>query len=133
MPKVFTSKRQKIGELGESIAVTFLINHGFSIIERNYTRPWGELDVIAERDEKIHFIEVKTVSRERKEGSSYNSYRPEENMYPLKIRKIYRTIQTYISDKQIPDSVDWQVDLVCVYLDPANRKAQVKRIENIVG
>lgn len=136
MPKVFTSKRQKIGELGEQIAVTFLTNHGFSVLERNFTKPWGELDIIAEMDEKLYFIEVKSVSREKKRQNSnldYKDYRPEENMHPLKIRKIYRTVQTYLADREVPDSIDWQVDLVCVYLDSEKRQAKVKRIENIVG
>jgi putative endonuclease len=135
MPKVFTSKRQKLGQLGETIAVTFLINRGFSIVERNYTKPWGELDIIAEMDKKLYFIEVKSVSREKKTEfhKRIDDYRPEENMHPLKIRKIYRTIQTYLADREVPDSMDWQVDLVCVYLDSENRQAKVKRIENIVG
>ncbi len=79
MPKVFTSKRQKLGQLGETIAVTFLINRGFSIVERNYTKPWGELDIIAEMDKKLYFIEVKSVSREKKTEfhKRIDDYRPE--------------------------------------------------------
>jgi len=63
MPKVFTSKTQKIGELGEKIAEKFLKNKGFKIVDRNYTRKWGEIDIITKKGTKLHFIEVKTVSR----------------------------------------------------------------------
>ena len=38
MPKVFTSETQKIGEIGEKIAEKFLMKHGFSILDRNYTK-----------------------------------------------------------------------------------------------
>ena len=48
MPKVFTSKSQQTGEIGENVAVKFLMKHGFSIIERNYTKKWGEIDIIKE-------------------------------------------------------------------------------------
>ena len=63
MPKVFTSKTQQTGEIGENIAVKFLVKHGYSILERNYTKKWGEIDVIAEKEGKLYFIEVKSVSR----------------------------------------------------------------------
>ena len=64
MPKVFTSETQKIGETGENIAVKFLMKHDFTILDRNYTKKWGEIDIIAEKQDKIYFIEVKSVSRE---------------------------------------------------------------------
>jgi len=133
MPKVFTSKSQKTGQMGEMLATMYLENHGFRIISRNYTRKWGEIDIITEKDDKLHFIEVKSVSRERKQSSMYENYRPEENMHQLKLVRIYRTIQSYLMDKEIPDSVEWQLDLVCVYLDPVNRRAKIKKIENLIG
>jgi putative endonuclease len=133
MPKIFTSKKQKIGEFGENIAVTYLVNHGYIVIERNYTKRWGEIDIIAEKDYKIHFIEVKSVSRERKSTKYTKNYRPEENMHPLKLRRIHRTIQTYLTDREVPDDIEWQVDLICVYLDDTQRQAYIKRIDNIVS
>lgn len=138
MPKVFTSKRQKIGELGETIACIYLKKQGFSIIEQNYTKPWGEIDIVAVKDQKVYFIEVKAVSRERKGsntvryGMDDDFYRPEENMSRLKLRKLYRTIEIYIKDKKISIDTEWQLDLICVYLNNQKRIGEVKRIENIV-
>ena len=51
-------------EIGENIAVRFLVKHNFSILERNYTKKWGEIDIIAEKSSKLYFIEVKSVTRE---------------------------------------------------------------------
>src|SRR3989344_1309840 len=106
MPKVFTSETQKIGEIGENIAVRFLVKHGFIIKERNYTKKWGEIDIIAEKDDKLYFIEVKSVSRITLEtspqpepvglGCSDDDYRPEDNMHPWKLKRMARTIQTYM-------------------------------------
>ena len=64
MPKVFTSETQKIGEIGENMAVKFLVKHGFSILDRNYTKKWGEIDIVAEKNNKLYFVEVKSVSRQ---------------------------------------------------------------------
>jgi putative endonuclease len=137
MPKVFTSKAQKKGELGEDLAERFLISRGFRIVERNYTRRFGEIDIIAEKSERIHFFEVKSVSYETSKQS--NSYiknvthetfiRPEENMHPKKLERLYRTIAVYLSYK---GQKDWQLDLLCVYIDKDNKTAKVKLLENIV-
>ena len=125
MPKVFTSKTQKTGELGEGIAVKFLMKQGFSIIERNYTRKWGEIDIVAEKDKKLYFIEVKAVTHET------GSIRPEENMHQKKLERLYRTIQTYLAEHNVLDK-PFQIDLLCVYLDIVHRKARVDTIENII-
>ena len=141
MPKVFTSKTQKTGEIGENVAVTFLVKRGFSILERNYTKKWGEIDVIAEKKGKLHFIEVKAVARDlpAQAETSYNvthetsdSYRPEDNMHPWKLKRLSRTIQTYLLSQKVPEDTEWQVDLAVVYLDLKNKKARVKLVSDII-
>ncbi len=124
MPKVFTSKSQRKGELGEDLACRFLMKHGYEVVERNYTRRLGEIDIVAKKDKKLYFIEVKSVS-------FYTTIRPEENMHPMKLKKIYRTIELYIEEKNLKD-IDWQLDLVCVLLDEVGKKAKFRIIENIV-
>lgn len=52
---------KRIGALGEELAVKFLMKRGYKILDRNYRRPWGELDIVAERRGKIHFVEVKAL------------------------------------------------------------------------
>ena len=56
MPKIFTSQKQKTGEIGENVASKFLVKRGFTILERNYTKKWGEIDIVAQKDNKIYFI-----------------------------------------------------------------------------
>jgi Holliday junction resolvase-like predicted endonuclease len=156
MPKVFSSKTQKTGEIGENIAVKFLVKHGYSIIDRNYTKKWGEIDIIAKKQGKLYFIEVKSVSRvtlpsfvsreTSKTNVSYetkaknvtrdtlgkNEYRPEDNMHPWKLKRLSRTIQTYLVSNRIPEENEWQVDLMVVYLDLINKKAKINVISDIV-
>ncbi len=134
MPKVFTSEKQKIGEIGESEAVAFLVKQGFRILDRNYTKKWGEIDVVAEKGDKVYFIEVKSVSRDRLDNVSYGTdeYRPEDNMHPWKLQRMSRTIQTYLLSKNIPDEKEWQVDLLVVYLDLNNNKSLIKVVSDII-
>ena len=47
------------GQSGETIAVDYLRKNGFEILDRNFTTKHGEIDIIAKRNGRIHFIEVK--------------------------------------------------------------------------
>ena len=151
MPKVFTSKTQKTGEIGENIAIKFLVKHGFSILDRNYTKKWGEIDIIAEKANKLYFIEVKSVAsadakaltnrRESVSCGTNDNYRPEDNMHPWKLKRLSRTIQTYLlstpslklrrAGKKI-EEMEWQVDLLVVFLDIKNKKAKIKVVSDII-
>src|SRR3989339_2255512 len=120
MPKVFTSEKQKIGEIGENVAVKFLVKHGFLILDRNYTKKWGEIDIVAEKSGKLYFVEVKSVSHE-----TSNTSRPEDNMHPWKLKRMARTIQTYLLSKDRSEK-EWQVDLLVVFLNLKEKSVKIK-------
>ena len=136
--KNFTSDSQKIGQLGEDMACTFLMKHGFSILERNYTKKWGEIDIIAKKEDKIYFIEVKSkkvISTNsifsKSEGQPHETNRPEDNMHPWKLKRLSRTVQTYLIHNRIGNT-PWQFDLLVVYLDIEKRVAKVRVIDNVI-
>ncbi len=132
--KKFTSNSQKIGQLGEDVACKFLMKHNFSVEERNYTKKWGEIDIIATKEGKLYFVEVKSVSCETlPDPKDENPFikRPEENMHPWKLKRLSRTIQTYLIHKRIGNT-PWQFDLLLVYLDIKNRLARVRIIDNVI-
>jgi|SRR3989344_4084517 len=120
------TEKRRLGDLGENIACSFLEKRGFEIIERNYLRKWGEIDIVTRKGGVMRFIEVKSVVSR---GTSDN-YRPEENMHPGKLKRLARIMQTYLLEKKL--DCDWQLDLVTVKMDEINRKARVEIIENIV-
>jgi putative endonuclease len=128
------TERQKIGEIGEETACLFLMKHGFKIISRNYCKKWGEIDIIAQKRQKLHFIEVKTVSCENLNNISRETsgYRPEENVHAGKLKRLSRTIQTYLLEKNVSDETLWQFDVAAVFLDLEHRQAKIRFIENIV-
>jgi len=128
---VYYSKKQ-IGNLGEDIAVRYLETKGFRVIARNYLKKWGEIDIVArEKSGLVHFIEVKSVTREsiddkKREMSMHD---PLENIYKHKIERLRRVIQTYILEKHIQD---WVFDVMAVYIDIKNRESAVKFVQDIV-
>ncbi len=130
MPKVFTSEKQKIGEIGENVAEKFLVKHGFSILDRNYTKKWGEIDIVAEKSEKLYFIEVKSVACETLTNETLDRHHPEDNMHTWKLKRLGRTIQTYLLSKNVDK--EWQVDLLVVFLNLKDRNAKVKVVKDII-
>ena len=144
MPKVFTSETQKTGEIGENIAIKFLVKQGFTILDRNYTKKWGEIDIVAEKDSKLYFVEVKSVSRETLNDvtptdikalagkhETLDQYHPEDNMHPWKLKRLARVIQTYLLSKNL-DEKDWQVDLLVVFLSLKDKTAKIKVVKDII-
>ena len=127
--------KQKVGRIGEDTACKFLVKQGFSVIERNYLKKWGEIDIIAEKSGAIHFVEVKTVSREnvkdvsRETLDEYN--RPEDNVHPWKVKRLSRVIQTYLLEKRGKDK-EWQFDILAVFLDLKNKEAKIRFTENVI-
>jgi putative endonuclease len=124
--------RKEAGRIGEQVATDFLIRRGFRIIERNYRRPWGEIDVIAERDGLVRFVEVKTLSRDFLDDVSRenNEYRPEEQVHPWKLRKIARTAETYMNATK--DTREYQIDVVGVFLNMRTRRARCRLFEQVL-
>lgn len=123
-----------VGALGERLAANYLKTKGFSIVQCNYLKKWGEIDIVARENGKIHFIEVKSVSYETKEKlKSYVSrgtWQPEDNVHPYKIKKLARAIESWIAENNYTG--DWQIDVVAIRLVPCEKYATVKYINNII-
>lgn len=126
MPKVFTSKTQQTGELGEKIAVEYLENKGYSIIERNFTCRVGEIDIIAFSHETYYFIEVKTVTREKMEK---HNWKPSQNLHIKKLDKMIKTVDLYRFQNR--EVLHMKLMLISVILDNSTKTARVS-LETIV-
>ncbi len=124
-----TTEKQNIGKLGEDIATKYLENKGYTILTRNYRKPWGEIDIIAKKSGDLVFVEVKT----QRAGFEW---RPEENVNRHKKAQLSRIINTYLKDSQvrgvINQDIDWQIDVIAIELDFNSNNARVEHIENIL-
>ena len=131
MIKQFTSKTQKIGEIGEDVACMFLVKKNFKVIERNYTKKWGEIDIVAQKENNFHFFEVKTISCDLG-YSEENSYIPEAKIDKRKLMKMSKAIKSYLGEKNVSHETHWQIDVLTVLLDIKNKQAKVEMIEDVV-
>ncbi len=112
---------KRIGNAGEDIAAAELSRLGCRIIERNFRCRIGEIDIIAEKDGILIFVEVKT-RRSRLFG------RPSEAVNWAKQRKIIKTSQSYLLYRKI-ENMPCRFDVVEVYIGP-NQQNVVTWIKN---
>ena len=125
------TEKRKVGDIGENIACGFLKSKGFEILEKNYLRKWGEIDVVAKKNGVVHFIEVKSACLPVGEvNHETGTIRPEENMHPGKMKRLRRTIETYLLHRKL--ECDFQLDLVTVKMNSKTREARVELFENII-
>lgn len=122
--ETMTTEKQNVGKLGEDIAVKYLENHSYSILERNYRKPWGEIDIVAQQSQELVFIEVKTQNQKFE-------WRPEENVTRHKKHQLSRIIATYLKEHRTPESQEWRIDVLAITLDFQTKNAQIGHIQNI--
>ncbi|MFA6554417.1 MAG: YraN family protein [Candidatus Paceibacterota bacterium] len=126
------SNNKLTGNKGEDISCKFLVNKGFIIVDRNYRKVWGEIDIIAQKDNILHFFEVKSVTVQSFHDLGNDTRRPEDNVHGLKIRHIRRMVETYLDENHIGLEIEFRFHVICVYLNMANRMAKLRMIENII-
>ena len=125
------STKASVGTLGEDIACQFLLRKGYTILQRNYRKPWGEIDIIALKQGTVRFVEVKAISVPREDISRESSeYLPEEQIHPAKLRKIVRTAELYMADRS--DNQEFQIDAIGVLMDPVTRMARCRFFEQVL-
>ena len=89
--------KREFGAEGEGQAREFLARKGAKILEMNYRRPTGEIDIIAKRGKTLLFVEVKR-------RSSLRYGRPSEAVDRQKQAHILRTAQLYLRENRLEDA-----------------------------
>lgn len=89
-----STNKRALWNIGEDMAIPYLENKGYNIIERNATFLGGELDIITQFDGLWRFVEVKY-----RETTMFGM--PEDAMTPKKIKTLLRAIEFYCLKKNI--------------------------------
>lgn len=123
-------KIENTGEKGEERASYFLKKKGYKIVEKNYRKPWGEIDIVAKKNGVIHIIEVKSFTEKEGIKNKNDFDEPSDRLTKEKIRRLLRISQTYLEEKGIWEE-EWQIDILFVsfFLDGSEK---VDFIENPV-
>lgn len=125
------AEHNEIGKIGENMTKTFLMKRGFSIVEQNYRILQGEIDIIAEKDKIIHFVEVKTIKVRDCSQIDDLVIKPEENLTFSKWSKLLIAVETYRNHRNVPRETLYQIDLACVYIDTEKKEGRVKLLQNV--
>lgn len=111
---------RKIGNLGEEIALEYLLRQGYTCNERNYLQKWGEIDLVMEKQGVVYFIEVKTVSHETRQQLEYavthETWRPEELVHAHKLHQIEKALQTWLEQNKYEG--EWEIGVVAIRMVP---------------
>ena len=102
--------RAQLGQEGEALAGRHLVSEGFRILDRNWRRPWGELDIVASKGGVVHFVEVKA-SQRRVDG-----FAPELRADWRKMAKVQRTARTWLTAHHYGPDTEWQIDVASVIM-----------------
>lgn len=102
------TKSHSLGKNGEQLALQYLEDNGYRIIEKNWLTGRKEIDIIAEDDEFIIFIEVKTRMADFQ-------LHPREAVSVPKQRNIIYAAQTYIQRKEIEKEA--RFDIISIVID----------------
>ncbi|MFA5935926.1 MAG: YraN family protein [Patescibacteria group bacterium] len=116
--------RRRFGNRGEDLAAVFLMSRGFKILARNWSCRLGEIDVIAEKNGAVHFVEVKT-RRSRMYGN------PEDSITRTKLLHLRRTIEVYLQQARSAPR-NYQADALAITAIPG-QKPEFYYVENIFG
>ena len=116
------SYNKDIGSYTENIAATYLLNNGYSILDRNYRNKFGEIDIICQKDNIIIFVEIKS-----RYTNSFGS--PLESVSCHKQKKIILLSKFYILYKKLSD-FNIRYDVIEIYLNHLNNTYEVNHLED---
>ena len=108
---------QKIGKFGQQIAIKFLKGKNYTILNQNIYFREGEIDILAEKNHILRFIEVKT-------RTNLKFGYPEEAISKKKLEHLELAINRYIERNDIDQ--EYRLEIISIVLDLQNKKAHIK-------
>jgi putative endonuclease len=113
--------RLSLGDRGEMAAWNFLLENGYSILEKNYRCRLGEIDVVAQKGGRIVFFEIKT----RASAPAFGM--PEEAVHRRKQKKMIQVASLYLAGKGLENAA---ASFAVVAVDWADKAPRFRLIEN---
>lgn len=112
---------KNVGDKGEKVATLYLRLKGYKILERNYRRAHGEVDIIARRRKTIVFAEVKT----RTTGVCGT---PADSVIYAKQKRLISAAKCYALNA---DGMDMRFDIIEVFANIHGKRIKIKKINHI--
>ena len=129
------SANQKIGRYGEELALNFLINRGYKILQQNFVPKSSkginrsEIDIIAKKQQSIFFIEVKTL---KVDFLDEERFFPEDKVNFRKLKQIKKAIDFFLSENDLSfEDQKYQIDVLSVLIHKHSNQIKIKHFKNV--
>ena len=113
------AQHNQLGKKGEQLAVDFLLENGYDIIERNYRFDKAEVDIIAKKNQTLAIVEVKTRST-----SDFGD--PQDFLKPKQIKRIVKAVDEYVLVNKL--DVEVRFDIIAIVKE--NKGYSIEHLEN---
>lgn len=107
------------GKAAEDVVASYLLKHGFAVIEQNWKTRWCEIDIVAGKNQVVHFVEVK-YRRTTKHGSGL------DYVTPTKAKQLRRAAEFWVHEHAWEG--DYQIDVASVN----GQSGSIKLITNAI-
>jgi putative endonuclease len=108
----------ELGKLGEELAVDYLTKNGYSILETNWTFQKAEIDIIAQKEDILAIVEVKT-------RSSLEFGLPQDFVKPKKIQLLVKAVDAYVIERDL--DIEVRFDIIAI-----NKEDKSFAIEHLI-
>jgi putative endonuclease len=112
------AEHNELGKLGEDLAVEYLRENGYTILETNWTFQKAEIDIIAQIENTLAIVEVKT-------RSSLDFGLPQDFVKPKKIQLLVKAVDAYVIERDL--DIDVRFDIIAV-----NKEGKSFAIEHLI-
>ena len=113
------AQHNQLGKKGEKLAVDFLLDKGYDIVERNYRFDKAEVDIIAQKGQTLAIIEVKTRST-----SDFGD--PQDFLKPKQIQRIVKAVDEYV----LVNNLDVEIRFDIIAIVKENKGFSIEHLEN---
>ena len=99
------AQHNQLGKKGEQLAVDFLLKNGYDIVERNYRFDKAEVDIIAQKEDILAIVEVKT-------RSTVDFGNPQDFVKPKQIKNLVKAVDEYVTVNDL--DVEVRFDIIAI-------------------
>lgn len=111
------AEHNELGKFGEELAAEYLQNNGYTILETNWTFHKAEIDILAQKDNVLAVVEVKT-------RTSIDFGLPQDFVKPKKIQLLVKAVNAYVSENDL--DLEVRFDIIAI-----SKKGQEFVIEHL--
>jgi putative endonuclease len=112
------AEHNELGKLGEEMAVEYLQKDGYTILETNWTFEKAEIDILAQKEDTLAVVEVKT-------RSSLEFGLPQDFVKPKKIQLLVKAVNAFVIEKDL--DIDVRFDIIAI-----NKEGKSFVIEHLI-